>query len=335
MNTSQARQESDQPRSEQALSVVIGICTYNRPKGLQRALVSLAGMHVNKSLAIEVLVIDNSADANARELVKMLAGKFPWNLNYLHESASGISFARNAALDRLRASDTNYFATIDDDMYVDPGFLTELMSVAENNAADAVISCKRFDYSGAMSWWVDGAYRQDYREPQNDIPLTQGHTGGCLIRLEFVRSKKMRFDESLGKSGGEDTLFFDQMLRNGGNIWYASKAISYEVLGAERMRMQWWLKRWYRTGNTTGLVRLSSIRYSRAGTRMITRFSVIVDGTVRIVSGFIGTLVCLPWLLCHRSTGMRSVRMLCRGSGYIAAAAGKRYDEYVKDDRGE
>lgn len=331
MNTVAEEQLFVSPKVEQAYSIVIGICTFNRPRGLRRALTSLSAIRVKKSYAIEVLVVDNSDDANARNLVTSLADHYPWTLNYLHEATSGISFARNAALEKILPSEASFLACIDDDMHVDPQFLIELLSVADARQATAVISCKRFDYSGPMSWWVDGAYAQDYREPEYDTPLNQGHTGGCLIRLDFVRHQKLRFDENLSKSGGEDTLFFDQMLHHGGHIWYASNAVSYEVLGPERMRIQWWLKRWYRTGNTTAMVRLNSDSHARLSTRLL----VVIDGVVRITCGLFGTLICLPWLLCRRTTGMRSVRMLCRGSGYIAAAAGKRYDEYARGDRGE
>jgi len=311
----------------EGLRIVIALCTCNRPKGLERVLQSLSELEMGDGLSVQTLVVDNSAEGNARTVVEKLRANVPWEVSYIHEVKSGISYARNAALEHVLPMPYDYMASIDDDMHVDPNWLTELMSVATETGDEAVIGCTLFDYSGDMSWWVEGAYRLDYREPENGSLLDQGHTGGSLIKLDCIRALKLRFDEDLGKSGGEDTLFFERILNHGGKIRCASGAISYEVLGADRMRVWWWLKRWYRTGNTTGLVALAASRKSR--------FRIFTDGVIRVGLGLMGTLVSLPWLLCRRTTGMRAVRTVCRGSGYIAAVVGLRFNEYAGGGRGE
>ncbi len=290
-------------------------------------LTSIGNLKVRDDFIVQLLVVDNSVDGNAYLLVDRMRAKLPWQVDYFHEVRSGISFARNAALDQVMPRQFDFMVGLDDDMHVDPDWLVELISVATQTDAEAVISCRKFEYSGVMSWWVDGAYQLDHRKPVDGLLLNQGHTGGYLVKLDCVRSLNLRFDEDLGKSGGEDTLFFDRILSEGGRVVYAEKAISYEVLGSDRARVRWWLKRWYRTGNTSGLVALASDRS--------TRLRVLFDGFIRVFFGVAGTIISLPWLLRRRATGMRAVRMLCRGSGYVAAALGSRYEEYAQDGRTE
>lgn len=309
------------------LRIALVVCTCNRPKGLERVVTSLAKLQMPSHYLAQLLIIDNSADGNARQTVEQLKAGLPWEVQYVHETKSGISFARNAALEYVIPRQFDYMASVDDDMHVDPEWLVELIEIATSSSDAAVIGRRKIDYPGEKHWWVDEAYRLDSHEPADGALLEQGHTGGCLVKLDCVRSLKLRFDEDLSKSGGEDTLFFAQILDNGDNIRFASKAISYEVLGADRMRVRWWLKRWYRTGNTSALVSMATNHSSR--------FRVFYDGVVRVTLGLAGTVLCMPWLMRRRTKGMRAVRMVFRGSGYIAAVMGARYDEYAEGGRGE
>ena len=309
------------------VNIALTVCTCNRPKGLARVIESLAQLRVPDNCSVQLVVVDNSPDGNADQTVEKLKQVFPWELSYIHETRSGISFARNASLDYVVPKQIDYMASVDDDMHVHPDWLFELFLVATNSGAAAVMGYLQFDYPGDRDWWVDEAYRLDKHAPADGALLDQGSTCGCLIKLDCVRSLNLRFDEDLNKSGGEDTLFFAQIKVHGNDIRYAAKALSFEVLGPERMRIRWWLKRWYRTGITTAVVSIATNEKNRAG--------VLYDGFVRIVLGVAGTVVCLPWLLSRRTKGMRAVRMIFRGSGYVAAAIGIRYDEYAGGGRGE
>ena len=261
----------------------------------------------------------------ARAGVDELRARVPFPCRYVAEPEPGISAARNAGLEMALREDFAFMATVDDDMRVEPDWLRELLAVAVDTDADAVIGRRGVDYQGKMAWWVKGAWRLDSHAPGDREPLGQGHTGSSLVRLARVRELALRFEQGLGRSGGEDTLFFDEILRAGGRILYSSESVSHEVFGPERARVRWWLARWYRTGNTTGLVMLAGDGGARA--------RVLLAGAARVLLGAGGTVCSLPWLLIGRATGMRAVRMLCRGAGYIAAGTGLRYEEYARDAR--
>src|SRR5262249_12102328 len=76
--------------------------------------------------------------------------------------------------------------------------------------------------------------------------------GNSLIDLQHPASRGERFDLAFGKSGGEDTDFFDRIYRNGGRFDYAATALVTERLAVDRQNLAWFLRRRYRSGQTHG-----------------------------------------------------------------------------------
>ena len=109
--------------------------TYNRPAPLERALASLMAQRGLQDLSPELIVVDNSADANARELVARLAEKSPFPLHYVSEPRPGVANARNAG---AAAAQGRWIAFLDDDEEADPDWLAALARVARERKADAV-----------------------------------------------------------------------------------------------------------------------------------------------------------------------------------------------------
>lgn len=315
------------PHPADRIRVAIVVCTFHRPRGLTSVLESIARVARPEHVDLHVFVIDNAPRGGAREAVEHRLRRSPEALVWVHEPAPGISAARNRALecvlDHRPAFD--FMATLDDDMHVDEAWLRELLKVARETAADAVMARVEFAYDGGRDWWVEAARALDAHAPGDRQSLSQGHTGNSLVRVECVRRAGLRFDEGFGLSGGEDTVFFDRMLQGGARLVYAEHAIAYECLTPERLRVRWWLMRWYRTGNTTGRVNLLAGRRSRVET--------FLDGVIRVVFGAAGTVAGLPLLLLRQRRPMRAVRMVFRGSGYVAAAFGARFREYDKRPR--
>jgi glycosyltransferase involved in cell wall biosynthesis len=94
------------------LSVVI--CTYNRAELLERALNSLLNSPREASESWELLVIDNNSTDMTKEVVSS------YEARYILEPNQGIAYARNRGY--MEAKGT-YVAYIDDDAYVDSGWL--------------------------------------------------------------------------------------------------------------------------------------------------------------------------------------------------------------------
>ena len=68
----------------------------------------------------------------------------------------------------------------------------------------------------------------------------------------------MRFRLELGKTGGEDTLFFTGIQKAGGKIDYAPDALITEIVPKNRANFMWLFKRRFRSGQTHGVLLLES-----------------------------------------------------------------------------
>src|SRR5262249_16888127 len=69
----------------------------------------------------------------------------------------------------------------------------------------------------------------------------------------FVRRHGLRFEPKLGRTGGEDTVFFHAMYRKGGVLKYAPNAVVYERVVPSRANVRWVVRRRYRAGQIRAL----------------------------------------------------------------------------------
>ena len=82
--------------------IAVCVATRDRPEGLARLLDSLTRLDP-PSLPVRVVVIDNSPVPSSAPVVESVADRL--RIEWFHEPRTGISFARNAALDRLAADE--------------------------------------------------------------------------------------------------------------------------------------------------------------------------------------------------------------------------------------
>jgi succinoglycan biosynthesis protein ExoM len=226
----------------------ICICTFRRPF-LEETLRSIAalerGIH-----ALRVIIADNDMTPSAAERVGRLAAKMPFELVYVHAPAANICIARNACLD---TADADFIAFIDDDETVTPGWLEALYAKAQSSGAAAVLGPVRAIYrSDAPAWMVNGDFHSTL-PVFVDGTIRTGYTCNVLIRWSEP-FRALRFDERLGKSGGEDTAFFYALTALGGTIDYAPEAIVEEPVPAVRATMAWLVRRKLRFGQTHGML---------------------------------------------------------------------------------
>src|SRR3546814_5243124 len=89
----------DAPRSLSAgapggcvMRVALCAATYRRPEGLGRLLDGLAALEQSGAIEPIVVIVDNSADSEARVQVAAAAERFPWPRHYVAEPRRGIHF---------------------------------------------------------------------------------------------------------------------------------------------------------------------------------------------------------------------------------------------------
>jgi len=229
-------------------SIDIGVCTFRRPE-LADTLRSLDAMDLPAGFDVRVIVADNDETPSARDLVAALSRELALPISYRHCPARNISIARNACLD---ASAADFVAFIDDDETATPLWLGELVTMAEESGAAAVLGpvraryrpdapdwMRRGDFHSTLPVWVRGEIRT-------------GYTCNVLLRTSADSLRGRRFSLARGQTGGEDTEFFDQMHKAGGRIAFSPEAWVDEVVPRARAAFDWLGRRRFRVGQTHG-----------------------------------------------------------------------------------
>ncbi len=234
--------------SKSPTRIDICICTYRRPH-LAQTLRSLCALDLPDGSVVSVVVADNDTQPSARALVETVSAALPFEVRYVHCPASNISLARNACLD---AAQGDFLAFIDDDSTVAPHWLAALVEAALSTGADVVLGPVKAVYAEAAPGWMR---RGDFHstEPVHvEGEIRTGYSGNVLLDRSSPRVKGLRFDLSLGRSGGEDTQYFSQLHGSGGRIAYAAEAVAFEPVTRDRARFSWLAKRRFRSGQTHG-----------------------------------------------------------------------------------
>jgi succinoglycan biosynthesis protein ExoM len=239
------------------IGVTVCICTFRRPS-VRLALESVTKQELPAEAALRILIIDNDLTPTARNLVEGVSALPEVQLEYRHVPGQNISLARNAALD---AAKTDWLAFIDDDEYAPPVWLQQLL--AARAGADAVFGPSEAIYPSDTPDWVKaGDYHSNWFLERR-TPLYTGHTSNVLINMRLVRQHNLRFDLSLGQTGGEDTIFFHAMYKKGGVLRYAPNAVVFENVAPSRLSLKWIARRRFRVGQVYAMMfqRFDGFRY--------------------------------------------------------------------------
>src|SRR3954462_12841075 len=97
-------------------TIAVAICTYNRNEELVVLLNALlaSSAHLNNRAAVGVVVIDDSAAGNARNVVERFQDRFELGIKYYISGRQNISIARNLAINTASEM-ADWIAMTDDD----------------------------------------------------------------------------------------------------------------------------------------------------------------------------------------------------------------------------
>jgi succinoglycan biosynthesis protein ExoM len=229
-------------------SIDICVCTFRRPE-LADTLRSIAAMDMPSGFDIGVIVADNDDARTAKPLVAKLARELELPIRYRHAPARNISIARNACLD---ASTSDFVVFIDDDETATVSWLANLVATAQVSGAAAVLGPVRARYrSDAPGWMQKGDFH-------STLPvwvrgeIRTGYTCNVLLNTGADSLSGRRFSLARGQTGGEDTEFFDHMVKAGGRIAFSPEAWVDEVVPRARAAFDWLGRRRFRVGQTHG-----------------------------------------------------------------------------------
>ena len=218
-------------------AIDVCICTFRR-KSVRETIASVAKQTYGVE-NIRLIISDNDITNAAQDSIERVGASLGVRLLYVHAPHENIAIARNACVDAVTAE---RFAFLDDDEWADPKWLESLVEVMDRDGADVVFGPVDAVYdASAPSWWRDAGLHNNRPTILKGGLIVTGYTCNVLIRRDSLQG--LRFRLAFGQSGGEDTLFFNDLYRQGGRFAYAPAALVTEGVPAKRMRLRWLLAR--------------------------------------------------------------------------------------------
>lgn len=232
--------------------IAIGICTFRRA-ALVRTLESIEAQAVPHDATLLVIVADNDDDPTAAGMVGNFAARSAHGVEYVHAPARNISVARNAILDSAKRAGADRLAFIDDDEAAAPDWIIKLDARLGAGDADAVMGPVRAIYrADAPEWMQADRVHDTWPEIGPDGQPVAGHSCNAMIDLAAPAFSGLRFDPMRGRTGGEDSAWFEAARRAGARFAFADDALVTEKVPVARERLRWLMLRRYRMGQTYG-----------------------------------------------------------------------------------
>lgn len=222
------------PSTQSAGDLSVIICTRDRGSHLALCIQSLLAQ---RSPPGEVIVVDNSANANAAELCRT----FP-SIRYVHEPRPGLSQARNTGIEAAKRS---LIVFTDDDVTPHAGWTAELVRAFANPDIDAVTGLVlpgRLDthaqqcfqlMMGGLGGYLepvlfDGNFFAETRDDGAHVWCVGAGANMAFRRAVFDRIGG--FDPRLGAGASgcsEDSELWYRLLAGGGSCLYEPRAVVF------------------------------------------------------------------------------------------------------------
>lgn len=300
--------------------LAVCIATFRRPEGLNRLLDAFQRLSFTKGPEpqVAIVVADNDPESSAASNVRGIQSGYRWPLHYRVEPRRGISYARNAAVKLALETGAEWIAFIDDDEIPEPEWLDELLHAQRQYAADVVAGPVLPEYEDGTPVWVMKGHFFDRPRLSTGTALSSTRTGN-LLALANCFDGNLHFDPDFGQSGGEDTLFTLQLVREGKKIVWADRAVVKEIVSLKRANARYVLYGAYSGGSNWA--RMERLLYPRFRTRAAR----LAKGALHILAGAFSVL---PALSLGRHAAVRSASQICLGAGQIIGALGRSSRKY-------
>jgi succinoglycan biosynthesis protein ExoM len=302
------------------MKTVLCICTYKRPELLERLLLSLQHMPLERIEPgdVRAIVVDNYPDGRARVVCERVSDKLPVELDFIEETQRGTSFARNRAVEAALGRDADFIAFIDDDDLPDPDWLLRLIEKQRETRADIVFGTERRAINADWPAWLKKSplFEKRIKEGTTEYGTPRGiSTYNVLVGrgiLERVRSTGPVFSPEFARLKCEDTDFFIRAARSGATFARAEKSVINRNYEPHRVAIRGLLREANRLG-TYNMVLLK--RYGASGQASRRR--------ARAVAKIASSLLKLPFCIFSRVALMRNLFYLARELATLRAYYGR------------
>lgn len=185
------------------MSISVIIPTYKPQDYLWQCLDSLEVQTLDKRLWEVIIVLNGCNEPWQGEIREYISTHCMFCFRLIQTDVAGVSNARNIGLD---AAQGEYIAFIDDDDYVSPTYLEELLAHASEDTI-ALSNTEAFrEEEHNLPYYIEQEYQRRARFGKQNFYHAKRYFGGpCMKLIHLSIIGKKRFD--IRFSNGEDSLF--------------------------------------------------------------------------------------------------------------------------------
>jgi glucosyl-dolichyl phosphate glucuronosyltransferase len=303
-------------RAQHTVRVSIAICTYNRSQLLFETLESLCALTFPVE-EWEVLVVDNNSSDNTAEVTRSFTDKLP-RLRYIHEPQQGLAYARNTAITQ---SDSPIIVFADDDVLVEPDWLTQLVAPYEISDAIACVAGSVYPvFPEGLPQWME----RDWARPLvltdevGPMPDSADPMGANLSFRRSVFETIGDFRVDLGRKGnsllcGEDAEIVRRLRKAGFEAWFVPAAKLFHQFPRSRMNLKYAMRHGYDSARS----KVNDVRATEGlsfSYRCFFMFSRLLANLLKLPLSLLAGLLVLP---VSPAESRRFIVRSCRAAGYL------------------
>ena len=229
------------------MKILICICTYKRNNILNECLMSFNKAVIPFNFNIKFLVIDNTINGNAKNIINKLKKKFNYKIYYVNEKKRGIVHARNKCLDEVRKINCDYFSFLDDDCEIDSKWFINLKKIINIYRIKIITGPQIHRNIRKINNNLEIIFEKKINDDKKFVNWAA--TNNVIVSKKVLLSSNLKFDINLNKFGmGEDQLFFLQLNKKGHKILWNKEIKVYERRHSHRSTIKWVADRSFRLG---------------------------------------------------------------------------------------
>ncbi len=298
------------------LRVAICVCTHNRSQGLTRLLVALQDIDLSgyNPDSVELIVVDNNPNPETEAICERAAPRLPIAIHYTTEPRSGITYARNRAVEVALDRGADFVAFIDDDDQPQSDWLIQLLDRQAVTGADLVFGTWVLD--ALMPQWAreSGIFRSPVKAKHENKGGRYGLPGcastcNALVGrtiIERVGTTGPVFNHTFRFSGGEDKDFFIRAHNLGARLASADMSVIHRNHEPERYTAGGLLQRGFKNGCS----QVSMARWHGSAMR-------VVKLLTASVSKLLMSLILLPFSIFSKGMLMHNLYRMAKACGVL------------------
>jgi len=295
---------------------------------LRKSLKSVQNLLFSEEIKIEILIIDNDADASSKYVVEEIQANFPYKINYFVEEKRGISNARNKLLKEALNLGASHIAMFDDDEILDKNWLKSHFDYYNSNDEAFIIS--------GPTYCKFAKKYPDYIQKNNIFKSSTTKktglirnicaSGNVFFPIDLVSKANIFFDNSHVFMGGEDGDFFSRAAKAGFVIVWNNDAINYEIIDDSRANIKWLMNRGYYNGYSG-----SFLKYKNTSSHLK---RLIIAGKNSLIL-LLDCFLLLPSLCFGLTVFFNMLGMTCKTAGKVAFIIQNKPIDYYQNICGE